>query len=284
MALFALVGAVVLARLGRFHPHARFGLANGITAAARRRRRRSSSRWRSSRRCSPIRARPGPRFAGVCLLLALDGVDGLAARRQGLASAFGARFDMEVDAGADPRARGDGVRARQGRPVDPRRSACCATPSSPPAPALPALARPLPPSRRRRAVCALAVGVLGLLLAPPVAPPLSAALAAVAFAALARLVRRRHRLAAAAAAMTADLVSLCGLARSLVIYRARPWKIAALARFYRGFIGPGRPRLRRRRPRRQPHPGAARAPARGSSRSSRSGCSTPSSAATCRRR
>ena len=39
--------------------------------------------------------------------------------------------------------------------------------------------------------------------------------------------------------MTPDLLSLGGLARSLVIYRARPWKIAALARFYRGFIRPG---------------------------------------------
>ena len=36
-----------------------------------------------------------------------------------------------------------------------------------------------------------------------------------------------------------DLASLGGLARSLVIYRARPWRIARLARFYRGFIRPG---------------------------------------------
>ena len=39
--------------------------------------------------------------------------------------------------------------------------------------------------------------------------------------------------------MTPDLLSLCGLARSLVIYRARPWRIAALARFYRGIVAPG---------------------------------------------
>ena len=49
---------------------------------------------------------------------------------------------------------------------------------------VPALARPLPPSDRRRAVCALQVAALGLLLAPPLVPPLSAALAAAAFAAL----------------------------------------------------------------------------------------------------
>src|SRR5260370_39300616 len=35
-------------------------------------------------------------IAGAALLL--DGADGWAARRQGLVSAFGARFDMEVDA------------------------------------------------------------------------------------------------------------------------------------------------------------------------------------------
>jgi len=39
--------------------------------------------------------------------------------------------------------------------------------------------------------------------------------------------------------MTADLRSWAGLARSLVIYRARPWRIASLARFYRGIVGPG---------------------------------------------
>ena len=39
--------------------------------------------------------------------------------------------------------------------------------------------------------------------------------------------------------MSADLASLGGLARSLVIYRARPWSIARLARFYRGIVGPG---------------------------------------------
>ena len=39
--------------------------------------------------------------------------------------------------------------------------------------------------------------------------------------------------------MTADLRSLGGLARSLVIYRARPWTIPRLARFYTGLLAPG---------------------------------------------
>lgn len=36
-----------------------------------------------------------------------------------------------------------------------------------------------------------------------------------------------------------DPRALAGLARSLVIYRARPWRATALARFYRDLVGPG---------------------------------------------
>jgi FkbM family methyltransferase len=36
-----------------------------------------------------------------------------------------------------------------------------------------------------------------------------------------------------------DLRRIAGLARSLVIYRARPWRIAGLARFYASIIAPG---------------------------------------------
>jgi len=39
--------------------------------------------------------------------------------------------------------------------------------------------------------------------------------------------------------MTAALRSWAGVARSLVIYRARPWRIARLAAFYRGIVAPG---------------------------------------------
>lgn len=39
--------------------------------------------------------------------------------------------------------------------------------------------------------------------------------------------------------MTADLRRLAGLARSLAIYRARPWRIAAMARFYGAILTPG---------------------------------------------
>jgi FkbM family methyltransferase len=36
-----------------------------------------------------------------------------------------------------------------------------------------------------------------------------------------------------------DILRWAGLARSLVIYRARPWAIPRLARFYRGIVRPG---------------------------------------------
>jgi hypothetical protein len=39
--------------------------------------------------------------------------------------------------------------------------------------------------------------------------------------------------------VTADVRRWAGLARSLVIYRARPWRIPRLARFYRGIVAPG---------------------------------------------
>ncbi|MBC7136422.1 CDP-alcohol phosphatidyltransferase family protein [Oceanibaculum nanhaiense] len=91
---FALIGGFLIRGLGYHAPHTRFGAANLVTLT---------------------------RAAGVCLLagfvgwaddaaalgwllplmaaalLALDGLDGWLARRFGLASAYGARFDMEVD-------------------------------------------------------------------------------------------------------------------------------------------------------------------------------------------
>jgi phosphatidylglycerophosphate synthase len=181
MAFFALVGVAVLARLGRFHPHPRFGLANGITVL-----RAGGTAVFAALALEPALVAGGRGWAavaGAAALLALDGLDGLIARRNGHASAFGARFDMEVDAAlilalaaialglgkAGPWILGLGLTryAFVGGGL-----------------LAPALARPLPPSRRRRAVCALQVVVLALLLAPPLAPPLTATLAAGAFAAL----------------------------------------------------------------------------------------------------
>ena len=217
-------------------------------------------------------------------LLALDGLDGWAARgARASPRRFGARFDMEVDAllilalaalaaglgKAGPWVLGLGLMrygfvlagwlaagagaAAAAVAAPPRGLRGAGGGARPPArPAgRPALVRPLLAARRlRRAGRSFAIDVAWLLRRAP---------------------------------MTADLRTWAGLARSLVIYRARPWRSpagAVLPRHRR----PRRSRLRHRRPCRQPHPRAARAPAPGSSRSSRSGPSTPSCSATCRPR
>ena len=104
--------------------------------------------------------------------LSLDGVDGPLARRAGLESAFGARYDMEIDALlalvlslldlAQRRARPLGARARHHALRLPRRR-------SP----LPALRAPLFPSMRRKSVCVVQIAALCAIVSPLVAPPLS---------------------------------------------------------------------------------------------------------------
>lgn len=97
---FGVVAAVVLARVDGFHPHASFGPANRVTVA------------RAVLNCVLIGLLADPTtlkaawaegwgwsiVAVAALSLALDGLDGYAARRSGIASGFGARFDVEVDA------------------------------------------------------------------------------------------------------------------------------------------------------------------------------------------
>ena len=95
-AIIAVAGTVaVLAyirgKLALHYPHARFGLCNGVTLA----------------RAAMVAALAGILWQGpqgwdvlvlASVALALDGVDGWLARKSGLASDFGARFDMETDA------------------------------------------------------------------------------------------------------------------------------------------------------------------------------------------
>jgi phosphatidylglycerophosphate synthase len=90
-----LVATLAWAGLPAHLPHRRFGPANQVTLL-----RAGLTVWLLALACAPgALARAGwlP-FVAATTLLALDGVDGWLARRTGLASAFGARFDMEVDA------------------------------------------------------------------------------------------------------------------------------------------------------------------------------------------
>jgi phosphatidylglycerophosphate synthase len=117
--------------------------------------------------------------AGVALLaIALDGVDGWLARRLGLASTFGARFDMETDAllilalallvWQFDKAGYWVLLAGVLRYLFVAAGGLLAW-----------LRQPLPPSKRRQTVCVLQVLILIVCLLPPVAPTWSETLAAL---------------------------------------------------------------------------------------------------------
>ena len=96
LALFAGLLLGVERGLAAHHPHPRLGVANRITLV-----RAAIACLIAARAIEPAPLEAPERWllaaiAGAALLL--DGADGWAARRQGLASDFGARFDMEVDA------------------------------------------------------------------------------------------------------------------------------------------------------------------------------------------
>lgn len=115
--------------------------------------------------------------------LAMDGVDGFLARRSGLSSPFGARFDMEVDAALIlllsvaawelGKAGGWVVAVGAMRYVFVLAQQV-----------LPRLRAPLPPSFARKAVCVLQVSALCIAVIPLVPATVSAPLAGAALAAL----------------------------------------------------------------------------------------------------
>jgi len=179
-AIFSIVMIVALGFLPRHHPFARFGPANQITTMR-------------AMLVALVAALIGePRFPAVAtsaaaatvVVSALDGVDGWLARRHQIASSFGARFDMEIDAllilvlailvtefeKAGPWVILSGllryIFVGAGK-------------------YWPRLRAPLFASRRRQAVCVVQILALNLAIVPAIQPPLSAAMAAVALAALA---------------------------------------------------------------------------------------------------
>jgi phosphatidylglycerophosphate synthase len=179
LALYGAAAGLVLAGAAE-HAHDRFGLANAVTLG----------RLGGACLLAGFLAAPGALAgdggwiaAGAAALLALDGVDGWAARRQGLASEFGARFDMETDALTILVLAALALALEKAGPwvlaLGAMRYAFVLAGAG-----WPRLARPLPPSWRRKAVCVAQLAVLTALMAPPVGPPLSAALAAAALVAL----------------------------------------------------------------------------------------------------
>jgi phosphatidylglycerophosphate synthase len=172
-------GAAVLLAIGLlrdFHPFPRVGAANQVTAG------RAAVVALLASLTGEVLL---PAAAGILALLiaALDAVDGWLARRSGMVSRFGARFDMEVDAllimtlallAWQHEKAGVWVLAsgllRYG-------FLAAALP-------LPWLSGPLPPSRRRKAICVVQVVSLAVAVLPWVGRPISEPLAAAALGAL----------------------------------------------------------------------------------------------------
>lgn len=167
--------------MARSYPHATVGACNLVTLA-----RAAVPAILAVAILSPLPASPATAWALAALTalgLAADGIDGWLARRSGLASAFGARFDMEVDAALAAclclAAIDAGKAALWLLPLGFMRYAFVAA-----MPLLPWLNAPLPPRLGRKTACVIQIAVLAALLAPPVTGPLAMALAAAATAVL----------------------------------------------------------------------------------------------------
>ena len=179
LAVFAVVVVFVLANLGAHHPFARFGPANQVTLAR-------AAFMALLAGLAGEAAAPGLGWTAFAFALAaavLDGVDGPLARATGMTSAFGARFDMETDAALvlvlAVLAWQSGKAGVWVLASGLMRYAFVAA-----GVAWPWLRHPLPPSFRRKLVCAIQMGVLVAVLAPVLAPPATGVLAAAALALL----------------------------------------------------------------------------------------------------
>lgn len=93
-AIFATMMAIVASTARSHHPFAQFGAANHVTMV----RAALLALVAALLAEPPAAANARAVVAATVVLAALDGLDGWLARRTGLASAFGARFDVEVDA------------------------------------------------------------------------------------------------------------------------------------------------------------------------------------------
>jgi phosphatidylglycerophosphate synthase len=170
---YGAVAALVVKGIGQHAPHPRFGPANTLTLfraayvallagiIVEEASLSETGRW----------LLVGSGFAG----LLLDGADGWAARRSGLTSRFGARFDMEVDAffvlvlaalvWRVGQAGGWVLTCGLMRYIFILAGWVW-----------PVLATPLAPSFRRKAICVAEIVVLLVVMAPPVGPGMGALL------------------------------------------------------------------------------------------------------------
>lgn len=178
-----LLGVVVLwDKLPRHYPHPRFGACNTITLLRA---------GLGATLLTPLLLQGGSTDIAqswaivlvATLALSLDGVDGWLARRDGLSSTFGARFDMEVDAALafilSLLALADGTVGPVVLVLGLMRYAFVGASW-----ALPWLAAPLPDKMGRKVVCVIQIAALIVLQAPIVTGHLAMAIASGAAVAL----------------------------------------------------------------------------------------------------
>lgn len=173
VAVFAPASALAWRGVALTYPHPRLGACNAVTLL------RAALMAGLAGALVPPAPQPWALVGLATMALALDGVDGWLARRSGLQSDFGARFDMEVDAAlALVLALLALTLGKAGLWVlllGGLRYAFVAA-----ALLLPWLNRPLPRAPGRKSVCVIQIATLTALLAPPVAPPVSTLSAALA--------------------------------------------------------------------------------------------------------
>lgn len=171
--MFAVIMAIAMARLRAHHPFARFGRANQITTV--RALLVAIVAGFIGEPYAPSAASFAAATSGLAALL--DGVDGWLARRSGMTSAFGARFDMEVDAlliqvlavlaWQWDKAGAWVVMSGLLRYLFVAAGWLW-----------PWMRRPLIPTMRAKAICVVQIATLVLAIVPSIAPPASALLAA----------------------------------------------------------------------------------------------------------
>jgi phosphatidylglycerophosphate synthase len=174
-ALFLGIAVWIGHALATGYPHARLGLCNALTLM-----RGALASALAAPLLTPERIAADTGLAWTLLAiavvgLALDGVDGWLARRSGLVSEIGARFDMEFDAilavVLAALALASGKAGVWVLALGAMRYAFVLA-----AVALPWLRRDLLPSFRRKVVCVVQIAVLIAFLAPPLTAPASTAL------------------------------------------------------------------------------------------------------------
>ena len=174
-AAFAALMLVSLGFLQQHHPFTRFGPANQVTTM----RAAAAALIVGLVGEAPLPALAAGAVVASLVATTLDGVDGWLARRHAIASEFGARFDMEVDAllilTLSVLAWTFGKAGAWVIASGAMRYAFAAAGAR-----WSWLQAPLPESRRRQMVCVVQVAALTIVLVPTVPPSVCAPIAAAA--------------------------------------------------------------------------------------------------------